>query len=62
MGERPATVASGKENDPRSHEADNVSVGSEEDRRRSKSPVGEGQGGTEEGRIVPRLQAKLVAA
>jgi hypothetical protein len=55
MGEHTETIAAGvggKDNHPRSSEAYHVGVSPQEDRRSSKSTLGEGQGAAEEGGIT----------
>jgi hypothetical protein len=55
MGEHTETVAAdthGKDNRFRSSETNNVGVSPQEDRSRSESAVGDGQGAGEEGGVV----------
>jgi adenylate cyclase len=57
LAERVAVSVGGKGSHYRTCETNHVGVSSQEDSRRSKSTVGEGARGAEEGGIVPHLQA-----
>ena len=65
MGEHTETVAAdtgGKDNRFRSCETNHVGVSAQEDRSGTKSAVGEGAGGAEEGGIGLHLPVGVIAA